>query len=77
MSGYTIDDLKLIKRIVALAEFDLREDLDAEEEQYRRSDEDERGLSSISSSYLSQLFSDVQKLKKLTDKLIEEENCDG
>ena len=74
MSGYTIDDLKLIKRIVALAEFDLREDLDAEEEQYRRSDEDERGLSSISSSYLSQLFSDVQKLKKLTDKLIEEEN---
>jgi len=74
MSGYTINDLKLIKRIVALAEFDLREDLDAEEEQYRRSNEDERGLSSISSSYLSQLFSDVQKLKKLTDKLIEEEN---
>lgn len=74
MSGYTIDDLKLIKRIVALAEGDLREDLDAEEEQYRRSDEDERGLSSISSSHLSQLFSDVQKLKKLTEKLIEEEN---
>ena len=74
MSGYTIDDLKLIKRIIDLAEFDLREDLDAEEEQYRRSNEDERGLSSISSSYLSQLFSDVQKLKKLTDKLIEEEN---
>lgn len=74
MSGYTIDDLKLIKRIIDLAEFDLREDLDAEEEQYRRSNEDERGLSSISSSYLSQLFSDVQKLKELTDKLIEEEN---
>jgi hypothetical protein len=74
MSGYTIDDLKLIKRIIDLAEFDLREDLDAEEEQYRRSNEDERGLSSISSSYLSQLFSDVQKLKKLTEKLIEEEN---
>lgn len=74
MSGYTIDDLKLIKRIIDLAEFDLREDLDAEEEQYRRSNEDERGLSSISSSYLSQLFSDVQKLKKLTEKLIEEED---
>ena len=68
--SYSIENLKLILKIASLAERDLRADLDFEEH-YRQPDEEERELSSIGATYLSDAFSEVTRLKKVTQKLIE------
>ena len=72
---YSIENLKLILKIASLAERDLRADLDSEEEQYRgggEPEEEERGLSNIGATYLSDAFIEVTRLKNATKKLIEE-----
>ena len=68
---YSIENLKLILKIASLAERDLRSDLDSDEEQYRQPEEQEQGLSNIGATYLSDAFSEVTRLKKVTQKLIE------
>ena len=71
---YSIENLKLILKIASLAELDLRSDLDSEEEQYRGAgepEEEERRLSNIGATYLSDAFSEITRLKNATKKLIE------
>ena len=68
---YSIENLKLILKIASLAELDLRSDLDSDEEQYRQPEEQERGLSNIGATYLSDAFSEITRLKNATQKLIE------
>tara|TARA_R110000737_G_C14374867_1_gene449469 strand:- start:194 stop:427 length:234 start_codon:yes stop_codon:yes gene_type:complete len=70
--SYSTENLKLILKIVSLAEVDLRSDLDSDEEQYRQNEEQEQGLSSIGATYLSEAFMEVTRLKNATQKLIEE-----
>ena len=70
--SYSTENLKLILKIASLAERDLRSDLDSDEEQYRQTEEQEQGLSSIGATYLSEAFMEVTRLKNATQKLIEE-----
>ena len=59
--SYSIQELKLIKKLACLAEHDLRSDLDGDRE-----------LSSVGATYLSDAFREVTRLKNATQKLIEE-----
>ena len=72
--SYSIENLRLILKIVSLAERDLRSDLDSDEtvrllwssEQYRQTS------SLLGATYISDAFREVTRLKNATQKLIEE-----
>ena len=64
--SYSIQELKLIKKLACLAERDLRNDLDSDEEHYLQTS------SLLGASYMSDAFRDVIRLKNATQKLIEE-----
>ena len=59
--SYSIENLKLIFKVAALAERDFRADLESEE------------LSNIGATYLSKAFDEVSSLKIATQKLIQEQ----
>jgi hypothetical protein len=64
--SYSIQELKLIKKLACLAEHDLRSDLDSDEEHYLQTS------SLLGATYISDAFREVTRLKNATQKLIEE-----